>query len=191
MTERQIQKQGRLAEQEVSLVLHNLGVEYHVFDDVMLKTRSGSTQIDHVVISPYGVFVIETKSHKGMIFGDCNSQNWTQVLFDKTGQKNHQFYSPYKQNFGHLRNLYKHLNLDYSCFLGIIVFTNGDVNLSRLQCPNAIYGQYLSSVILSHRDILLSDFQVCTACNILNSINIQSPYMARKHKSYVKAMGRG
>ncbi len=43
--------------------------EYHLIKDVTLPTREGTTQIDHIVVSRYGVFVIETKNMKGWIFG--------------------------------------------------------------------------------------------------------------------------
>ncbi|MCP5461876.1 MAG: NERD domain-containing protein [bacterium] len=43
--------------------------EYYSFNDVVLKTPDGTTQIDHILISPYGIFVIETKDYSGWIFG--------------------------------------------------------------------------------------------------------------------------
>ena len=54
---------------------------YHVLNDVYLPLDDGSTtQIDHVVVSPFGVFVIETKTYKGWIFGNPRDAQWTQVL---------------------------------------------------------------------------------------------------------------
>jgi hypothetical protein len=42
---------------------------YQALHNVTLRTRDGTTQIDHVIVSPYGVFVIETKNMRGWIFG--------------------------------------------------------------------------------------------------------------------------
>jgi hypothetical protein len=42
--------------------------KYYIFNNLTLKTKDGSTQIDHVVVSPYGIFVIETKDYSGWIF---------------------------------------------------------------------------------------------------------------------------
>ena len=54
---------------------------YHVLNDIYLPLDDGSTtQIDHVVVSPFGVFVIETKTYKGWIFGNPRDAQWTQVL---------------------------------------------------------------------------------------------------------------
>ena len=43
---------------------------YTLFKNVTLPTEDGTTQIDHVIVSRYGVFVIETKNMKGWLFGD-------------------------------------------------------------------------------------------------------------------------
>ena len=52
---------------------------YHVLNDIYLPLDDGSTtQIDHVVVSPFGVFVIETKTYKGWIFGNSRDAQWTQ-----------------------------------------------------------------------------------------------------------------
>ena len=71
---------GDTGELEISSALKSLPDYYHIIDDVLLQTKKGSTQLDHVIVSPFGIFVIETKNHKGMIFGDCCGQVWTQVL---------------------------------------------------------------------------------------------------------------
>jgi len=54
------------------------GKDFKVFNDVLLSTRYGSTQIDHIVISIYGIFVIETKNYRGWIHGNEKSEYWTQ-----------------------------------------------------------------------------------------------------------------
>lgn len=66
-------------------------VRYMVLDDVMLPSKgySSTTQIDHIVVSNYGIFCIETKGLKGWIFGNAHQEQWTQVLFRYKGR----FYS--------------------------------------------------------------------------------------------------
>lgn len=49
--------------------------------DLTLPTKDGTTQIDHVVVSKFGVFVIETKNLAGWIFGDSESRKWTQSIY--------------------------------------------------------------------------------------------------------------
>ena len=54
--------------------------DYYVMDDVVLETTNGTTQIDHIVVSKYGLFAIETKNYRGEIYGNDNSQKWKQII---------------------------------------------------------------------------------------------------------------
>jgi len=73
---------GKLGEKEMSRYLKRLPIsEYIVLNDIMLENEFGKTcQIDHVVLSIYGIFVIETKNYKGWIFGGENSEEWLHQL---------------------------------------------------------------------------------------------------------------
>mgnify|MGYP005873305405 CR=1 FL=1 len=60
--------------------------------------NAGTSQVDHVVISKRGIFVIETKHYTGSIVGLENSPSWHQYTkFDK-----HTFQNPLRQNYSHL-----------------------------------------------------------------------------------------
>lgn len=70
-----------------------------VMNDVWLPLDGGSeTQIDHVVVSTYGIFVIETKNWKGVIYADAKSAVWTKF---NRGHKE-KFKNPIRQNYKHL-----------------------------------------------------------------------------------------
>jgi len=95
--------------------------EYKVLHNITLQTAEGkTTQLDHVIVSIYGIFVVETKNYQGWIYGNEVDQRWTQVIY-KTRQ---QFYNPIKQNQGHIRALkdllpkYRHIP-----FISIINFS--------------------------------------------------------------------
>jgi hypothetical protein len=69
------QVKGMIGERKARKQLSRLPSEnYRVLNDVVVKTKTGSSQIDHVVISPYGIFVIETKNYKGWIHGREDSE---------------------------------------------------------------------------------------------------------------------
>ena len=57
---------GKYGERRVARKLDWLPAEYVALNDLLLPTRYGTTQIDHIVVSPYGIFVIETKNYKGV-----------------------------------------------------------------------------------------------------------------------------
>ncbi len=58
-----------------------------------------SFEIDHILLSRRGIFVVETKNRSGDIYGDDVAENWTQVL--GKGNIRHEFYSPAKQCIAH------------------------------------------------------------------------------------------
>lgn len=85
---------GKIAENRVHNKLVKLSKEYHVIDNALFESNGRSTEIDHIVVSPYGVFVIETKGYQGWISGSEYGEYWTQNIY---GNKN-QLYNPILQN---------------------------------------------------------------------------------------------
>ena len=61
----------------------------------------GTTQIDHILLSPYGIFIIETKNYKGWIFGGERQKMWTQKIF----KNSYKFQNPLHQNYKHIKVL--------------------------------------------------------------------------------------
>jgi hypothetical protein len=93
--------------------------DYHLLNHITLKLSNGTTQIDHILVSRFGVFVIETKDYSGWIFANAKHSTWTQVLY---GRK-FKFQSPLFQNFRHtqaVQNLLDFLPAD--AFKSIVVF---------------------------------------------------------------------
>ncbi len=77
---------GHFCEHLVRKKLQKLPEGYFIFNDLLFENNGRSAQIDHVVVSPYGVFVIETKGYKGWIMGGENSEYWTQVIYKSKTQ---------------------------------------------------------------------------------------------------------
>jgi restriction system protein len=92
---------------------------YTILRDVTLKTRKGTTQIDHIVVSPYGIFVIETRHMSGWIFGSEHDAQWTRSFL----RSKQRFQNPLRQNHGHIKALEELLRLDSSKFHSLVVFT--------------------------------------------------------------------
>ena len=70
---------------------------YRRFHNIIIPTNNGTTQIDHIIVSPFGLFVIETKNYKGWIFGSEKQSKWTQSLYGKK----YTFQNPLRQNYKH------------------------------------------------------------------------------------------
>lgn len=92
---------------------------YKAINGLIVPTDNGTTQIDHVVISKYGIFVLETKNMKGWVYGDKDQKQWTQVLY---GQK-YRFQNPLNQNYKHTKVLSEHLNIPHEKFHSIVFFS--------------------------------------------------------------------
>ena len=73
---------------------------FHLLNHVTLPMGDGTTQIDHILVSRFGVFVIETKNYKGWIFASEQGKKWTQVLY--RGLR-FSFQNPLLQNKRHLK----------------------------------------------------------------------------------------
>ena len=74
---------GERGERRVSAYLEDLPCEdYRVYNDLLIRDGNYTTQVDHVIISRYGVFVLETKNVHGKVYGSGNSEYWKQYLPD-------------------------------------------------------------------------------------------------------------
>jgi restriction system protein len=98
--------------------------DYYIFNNLTIpSTNNGSSQIDHLVISKFGIFVIENKDYKGWIFGNKDQENWTQSL--PGGENKFQFQNPIRQNWSHIMALKELFPIIPEKSLeSIVVFTN-------------------------------------------------------------------
>jgi hypothetical protein len=94
--------------------------DYHLLNHLTLPVADGTTQIDHVLVSRFGVFVIETKDYRGWIFGSPESRIWTQVLY----RARFRFQNPIRQNERHVRAVRQLLDfLPADSIRPVVVFT--------------------------------------------------------------------
>lgn len=176
---------GDYGEYLLSSVMKSLPSEFHVMDNVLLQTKKGSTQLDHVIVSPYGIFIIETKNHKGMIFGDCYGQVWTQVL---PSRGRFTFYNPVFQNQGHIQNLANQIKIPIKYFAGIIVFTNDNANLDNVNCQFCIRVTDLYMYLTTQFNPCMTTKQVEDVIKRIDKVDTSSYLNNRKHVEYVKSI---
>lgn len=71
---------GLKGEVEVTRQLtESLDSSHYIFNDLRIKVGRRSAQIDHVVVSPRGIFLIETKNWRGHLAGTEADDRWTQT----------------------------------------------------------------------------------------------------------------
>lgn len=128
--------------------------DYVVTNNVTIRTRRGTTQIDHVIVSRFGVFVVETKNMSGWIFGDADSPVWTKV-----NRKNRlKFQNPLQQNEGHIRALSILVGIPSEKMHSVVVF-RGNCTLKTALPSNVVTGGYIS-YIKSKMQVLLNEAEV-------------------------------
>lgn len=195
-------QKGKRGEEKVYKKLLELSDDYHIFNDVILNTGKGTTQIDHIVVSKYGVFVIETKNYRGEIYGDDNRKEWTQIIITNVTYakkwwktytyvtKNH-FYNPVKQSLGHSLRIKEILSaFPHVKIVPIVVFV-GDAVLTNVESRyHVVYEENLLDVISGYRTIYLTDDDVQTVLGILERNNVREKVNDRQHVKNLRATAR-
>ncbi|MEE4175177.1 MAG: NERD domain-containing protein [Xanthomonadales bacterium] len=133
--------------------------DYRVLNDVTLPGRFGATQIDHVIISHFGIFVLETKHLFGWIFARRGARHWTQSLGPK---KSVRFQNPLRQNHAHVKALEAVTGLDSKAFQPLVVMT-GRATFKTPVPPRVVLIADLVDEIRRHVVVWLSQEQMAAA----------------------------
>lgn len=171
---------GRSGETEVAAILSKLSQShYKVLNDVLIRSGDMTIQIDHIIVSIYGIFVIETKNYKGWIIGKETTYEWTQCIYNFK----HTFYNPIKQNRAHVAVLKSILSLSDNFFIPIVVFTNR-AELKVTSQSTVIYTSELLDFIERRRTQIL--FNLDPLIKKINSRIIKDDNTNSLHKMYVQ-----
>lgn len=163
---------GRQGEARVSSRIQGqFNTENHVtLNDLTLSVSSGTTQIDHVLISPSGVFVIETKNMSGWIFGSKDQARWTQTL----RRKKFQFQNPLRQNYKHVKTVQTVLGLKADQVHNVVVFAGSAVPKTEMP-ENVLWGtRELVGYLGRQREVVFSPDDVRRMASELRSKAIES-----------------
>ena len=134
---RRRKNKGDIGESRISILNESELDENHIgLDNVLIPLPDGgTTQIDHIVVSPYGLYIIETKNMGGWIYGNEYDNQWTQVLY----KQKYTFQNPLRQNYKHCQVIASALNLDNSLVHSVIVFI-GDSEFKTPLPANVLNG---------------------------------------------------
>ena len=162
---------GRIGERAVrSVIGKDLDEETYIeFHDLIIPSRSGTTQIDHIYVSIFGIFVIETKNYTGWIFGSEKQSKWTQVVY----KQKHYFQNPLRQNYAHIKALSELLKLPEEKFHSMVVFL-GDCELKTQMPPNVCRIRQAASYIRRFQTTLLLPQEIEAATAVLSSNEYQA-----------------
>lgn len=178
---------GRKGEKEVLSALRKLNtIHYHVLNDITIRSNYGTTQLDHIVISNFGLFVIETKNYSGWIFGSEHSTHWTQVIY----RFKRKFYSPVLQVKGQaraLRNLlveFPQLNI-----IPIVVFTkNADLHVRNE--TKVLYTSQLVKSIFKYEEPNINELDKKHILTTIQAANLSNRKTKKQHIQHAKRQRR-
>ncbi len=137
---------------------------YRRLHNVTLDTPDGTTQIDHIFLSPYGIFVLETKNMSGWIFGGEKQAQWTQKLYKHTFK----FQNPLRQNYKHLKGLEATLGVNPEHLHSVITFVGGSTFKTEVPA-NVTQGIEFIRYIKSFQQPVLSAVDVEAMLRVLQN----------------------
>ena len=170
---------GKAGEHWTKQELKKLNDEYKIINNVMIKTNDEKThQIDHIVVSKYGIFVIETKHLNATIEGNDYDKNWTYKLRKKT----YYIKNPVHQNYGHVQALKEVLNIEEDKFIPLVCITSA----ARLKInSNEVIRYYELVNRIKNYNIIKIDNEE-EIYNKINSLNIKDKQERKQHIRYAK-----
>ncbi len=147
---------------------------YYVLNDIMIEVNGKTSQIDHIVVSQYGIFVIETKQYNGYFTGNKYDKKWVRHL----GKKKIYYNNPIRQNYGHIKNLCKLLNVPENIVFNIVCIpSQAKLNIEN---DGEITRYYtINQKILSYDKVLISN--PMDIYNKIKELNIVDESQRRIH----------
>lgn len=149
---------------------------YHLISDVMLPALNNTTQIDHIIVSRYGIFVMETKTFKGWIYGDEKQAQWTQVIY----RRKERFQNPLRQNYKHTKTLSDLTGIPHDYFKSLVIFLGCDF---KTEMPsNVVYAHNFAKYIKTYQTQIIHDEQVSEIVAVIQEwSNTLSKKQKREH----------
>lgn len=177
---------GKFGEFKVNRILQKClgGEQYRLIKNVTLSLEEDTTQVDHILVSVFGVFVIETKNMGGWIFGKPKEEKWTQKFRWKKGD---QFQNPRRQNYKHVQAVRTLCNLEENQVHSVVVFVGSGCFKRGMPDDDVVYGRDLIGRIKSYNEEVLSLSEVGGVVDKINDVRLsRSMKTDRRHRKHVK-----
>lgn len=120
--------------------------DYTLYKNLLLEVENGQlTEIDHLVVSQFGVFVIESKNYSGWIFGSEKQAKWSQQIY----RKKTSFMNPLRQNYKHCLAVHRLLGV-LSGVESVVVF-NDSAEFKTTMPSNVVHLMSLTTYITNKK----------------------------------------
>ncbi|TMO52527.1 nuclease-related domain-containing protein [Pseudoalteromonas phenolica] len=144
--------------------------DYTLYSKISLPIPSGMADIDELVLSPYGVFVISCQPQTGRIYADTTSEVWSEQI----GKNRNNFPSPSRQLPMKLAGVKQLFGIEEHIH-GLIVFDQ-EADF-RTNMPKNVFqtGQLLSR-IQSYEDKIFTQEQISHFVLLLSEYKSSNPF---------------
>ncbi len=156
------------------------GPEYQHFKKLIIPTSRGTSEIDHLNVSQFGLFVVELKHRSGWIFGDETSPFWTAVHF----RNRYRFQNPLHQNYGHLKALQEVLGIGLDKMFPIVVF-RGRFEF-KTPVPNDVLFDDYASWVVGHKEVILDPMEVTRIVSRIEEVRVRGWFAGWRHAKSVR-----
>ncbi len=140
---------------------------YTVLNHVILPRDGGTMQLDHVVISKFGIIVIMTEFHRGWISGTEFQEQWTKSRFKRSAK----FPNPMHENYLNVQMLARILQLPDSKIHSIVVFT-GHRGFKQSMPGNVLPAEKVIPYIRRRRLKILTEEQTTQALARIDRVRL-------------------
>lgn len=158
--------------------LKKLPEEYKILNNVMLYLNNKIFITDYIIVSPYGIFIIESKKYKGKVTGDKYGKYWD--------RKKGYYINPINQNSVLIKTLTNLLNLDESKFFNIVCILNKNKKLNITHDGEIIDKSKIIDNILSHKEQIIENYN--SFSNVIIENNITNKSIRKKYYKRFKNM---
>ena len=196
---------GDYGEKRVSSFLEDLDCkDYRVYNDILIRNGKYTTQVDHIIISRYGIFVLETKNIHGKVYGNGHAEFWKQYLPDigykRCGStQEHQLRNPIWQNEGHIKTLLRLVFGDGAPVYGIVVFPN-DADLMITADKPVLHMREVVPFIKQYCNIVITSdqmnfyrrrlFEVISTSESDRKVHLENVYRNKERRDSAVAHGK-
>jgi len=179
---------GMIGESYVGKRLNEFDERYYkILKNLMLPSAGNTdfTQIDHVIVSNFGIFCIETKSYRGWIYGHARYKYWTQVIY----KNKYKFYNPLWQNYAHIKAIEIVLGADRlkASIVSLVAFPDaGKIKVTGTDVVGNT--SYAIGKILRYNTLIYSDHERDEMYELLQHANVTNKNLRRLHNKKVKSL---
>ena len=152
---------------------------YKILNNIMISTNDILHQIDHIIVSKYGIFVIETKQYNGYITGNKYDKKWIR----HSHKRKYYYTNPIRQNYGHVKAICELLDFDETKVFNVVCIPSRAI-LRVKHDGELVRNTNICEKIISYKTEIISDVDDITR-KIITS-NITNKKLIKLHNKEVR-----